>query len=80
MIKRVLILGFVSAIMFSSCGGGKNAENTDGTKSVDENTLGLDLVIMANTPCVKASNTDLVKSYHLLWEKLQQQYKKLSLS
>jgi ribonuclease P protein component len=47
---------------------------------LNENTLGLDLVIMANTPCVKASNADLVKSYHLLWEKLQQQYKKLSLS
>ncbi len=38
--------------------------------------VSLDLVVMANTACVKANNADLVKSYQSLWEKLQQQYKK----
>ena len=41
MIKRVLIFGFVVAVMFSSCGGDSSTEKTDGVKSVDENTLGL---------------------------------------
>jgi len=41
MIKRVLIFGFAAAVMFSSCGGDSSTENTDGVKSVDENTLGL---------------------------------------
>ena len=40
MIKRVLILGFISAIMFSSCSS-DSADSADETKSVDENTLGL---------------------------------------
>ncbi len=39
MIKRVLILGFISAIMFSSCSS--EDVSVDGIKSVDENTLGL---------------------------------------
>ena len=42
MIRRVLVLGFISAIMFSSCSSEDgNSESTDGVKSVDENTLGL---------------------------------------
>ena len=42
----------------------------------EKSLVNLDIVVMANSSCVKASNDILVKSYLSLWEKLQQQYKK----